>query len=178
MSARVRNRVAARRCVVITMEGDCAGTADLRTRPGELHEEDDRACSRPAYGRHCCTARAWCMLAKRRAMPITSRYRTLISSPSCADALRASGHRVSASPTALPGATAISGNRSTSYGNVCRLVALSTKSWCTALRGSAAGTHDSRPRKRVRKRLVVSTVYIYISDHPYICIPPRLINFT
>ena len=57
MSARVRKRVAARRCVVITMEGDCAGTADLRTRPGELHEEDDRACSRPAYGRHCCTAR-------------------------------------------------------------------------------------------------------------------------
>ena len=57
MSARVCERVAARRCVVITMEGDCAGTADLRTRPGELHEEDDRACSRPAYGRHCCTAR-------------------------------------------------------------------------------------------------------------------------
>ena len=62
--------------------------------------------------------------------------------------LRASGHRVSASPTALPGATAVSGNRSTSYGNVS---SRSTKSWCTALRGSAAGTRDSRPRKRVRK---------------------------
>ena len=41
------------------------------------------------------------MLAKRRAMPMTSSYRTLISPPSCAHELRASGHRVSASPTAL-----------------------------------------------------------------------------
>ena len=35
------------------------------------------------------------MLAKRRAMPMTSRYRTLISPPSCADECPASGHRVS-----------------------------------------------------------------------------------
>ena len=100
------------------------------------------------------------MLAKRRAMPITSRYRTLISPPSCADECPASGHRVSASPTALPGATAVSGNRSTSYGNVS---SRSTKSWCTALRGSAAGTRDSRPRKRARKWSV------------YICIPALFI---
>ena len=88
------------------------------------------------------------MLAKRRAMPITSRYRTLISPPSCADECPASGHRVSASPTALPGATAVSGNRSTSYGNVS---SRSTKSWCTVLSGAADGTRYSRPRKRVRK---------------------------
>ena len=158
MSARVRKRVAARRCVVITMEGDCAGTADLRTRPGELHEEDDRACSRPAYGRHCCTARACWPQAASEAddvkVPNTD-FTTVL----CTHELRASGHRVPASPTALPGATAVSGNRSTSYGNVS---SRSTKSWCTALRGSAAGTRDLRPRKRARKTLV------------NICLPGRL----
>ena len=89
------------------------------------------------------------MLAKRRAMPMTSRYRTLISPPSCADECPASGHRVSASPTALPGATAVSGNRSTSYGNVS---SRSTKSWCTALRGSTAGTAAGECRALVVDR--------------------------
>ena len=44
------------------------------------------------------------------------------------------------SPTALLGATAVSGNRSTSYVNVS---SRSTKSWCAALRGSAAETSES-----------------------------------